>query len=582
MSGRKRTSPVLLAALFLGLLSGAAAGQDATALRRMVESAIARGKVAGTGRADFGRYRAKLLALYPAGGATTLWVAGGRPTAQAESLLVAIARADDRGLDPGDYDAAPLARLADAVRAGGDADAVVPFDAGMSLAALRLMTHVDRGRVEPSAVGFALPSDRTSVDMVAMTRVLAAAPVPREVLDALEPPFARFVALEKALQTYRVLAASPDVAPPPSTRTVIRPGDAWLGVPALVRYLAALGDLPANAVAIDDTLDDDVDDGVVRFQQRHGLDDDGVIGPATMAALRTPLAARVRQIELAIERWRWLPRDRPPRFAVVNIPAYRLLLFDRDRRGESPALRLDVIVGRAYGKRRTPVFAGVMRQVVFHPFWDVPPSIARKEEVPHIRRDWSYAERNGFEIVRGGDVGARIYAMSDANLDRVVAGELRLRQRPGRTNALGAVKFVFPNDYNVYLHGTPMVQLFAEARRDFSHGCIRVSDPAALARFVLDGEPGWDTTRIADAMSDSTGLLRLTISRPLPVYVLYATVVVNEEGTVRFYPDVYGHDARLARVLGIDIPRAPAAVLTAKSAEDRSGRTAQNRNCKSE
>lgn len=573
MSGRMPTSPVLLAALLLPLLAGAAAGQEGGSIRRAVEGAIARQEVAGVGRADFGRYRAKLLALYPVAGTTMLWVAGGRPTAQAESILVAIGHAEERGLDPEDYDAALLARLAGELRSGSDGDAVVRFDAGLSLASLRFMTHLDRGRVDPSTVGFALPSDRTSVDVVAMTRALAAAPVPRELLDPLEPPFARFDALEKALGRYRVLAASPDVSPPPFTRTVIRPGDAWSGVPALVRYLAALGDMPADAAAIDDTLDDDVDDGVVRFQQRHGLDDDGVIGPATMAALRTPLAARVRQIELTIERWRWLPRDRPARFAVVNIPAYRLLLFDRERSGESPALRLDVIVGRAYGKRRTPVFAGVMRQVVFHPFWDVPPSIARKEEVPHIRRDWSYGERNGFEIVRGGDVGARIYAMTDANLDRVLSGELRLRQRPGHTNALGAVKFVFPNDYNVYLHGTPMVQLFAEARRDFSHGCIRVSDPAALARFVLDGEPGWDAARIADAMSDSTGLLRLTISRPLPVYVLYATVVVDEGGTVRFYPDVYGHDARLARVLGFDLPRPTVALLTAASSARTGGVT---------
>ena len=576
MRARTRTTSISGAVALMAALAAVLPlrAQDGRDLHRLVGEAVGARTVPGAARADFGRYRVRLLALY-ATGATPLWLAGGRPTAQAESVLVAIAGAEERGLDPSDYDAAPLSRLADALRSGESVgDGAARFDAGVSLAAMRLMTHLDRGRIDPRVVGFALPAERTSVDLVATTRALAAAYVPRTVLDALEPPFARFDALRAALGRYRALAADPSVTPPPFTRAVIRPGDAWSGVPALVRFLAALGDLPAGATAADDTLDDAIDDGVVRFQQRHGLDDDGVIGPATMAALRTPLAARVRQIELTMERWRWLPHDRPPRLAVVNIPAYRLLLFDRDRQGESPALRLDVIVGRAYGQRRTPVFAGVMREVVFHPFWDVPPSIARKEEVPHIRRDRSYAERNGFEIVRGGDVGARIYPMTDGNLDRVLSGELRLRQRAGHANALGAVKFVFPNDYNVYLHGTPMVQLFAEARRDFSHGCIRVSDPAALARFVLDGQAEWDTTRIADAMSDSTELLRLAIARPLPVYVLYATAVVDETGTVRFYPDVYGHDARLARELGLDTPRVQIASVPATASMEPGGLTA--------
>ena len=543
-------------ALAEGACGQAPHGQPQGALHDAVVEGIAERTVPGVARADFERYRTRLLSLY-AGGGSPLWVAHGRPTPQADSVLDELARAAERGLDPADYDAGTLARLRESLDSTADhGPEVARFDAGMSLAAMRAITHIDRGRVEPTAVGFALPSDATAADLIATTRALARAPRPAAVLDALEPPFVRFVALERALARYRELAADSAVMAPPFTRVVVRPGDAWSGVPALARYLAALGDLPADAVAASDTLDDAIADGVARFQARHGLDDDGVIGPATMAALRTPLAARVRQIELTMERWRWLPHDRPPRFAVVNIPAYRLLLFDRGRTGEDPTLRLDVIVGQAYGRRRTPVFASVMRQVVFHPFWDVPPSIARREEVPHIRRDPSYAERNGFEIVRGGDVGARVYAMTERNLDRVLAGELRLRQRPGRGNALGAAKFVFPNDYDVYMHGTPLVHLFAETRRDFSHGCIRVSDPAALARFVLDGQPGWDSTRIASAMSDSTGLLRLTMERPLPVYVLYATVVVNEAGTVRFYPDVYGHDARLERALGVRPPRA--------------------------
>ena len=290
----------------------------------------------------------------------------------------------------------------------------------------------------------------------------------------------------------------------------------------------------------------------MRFQRRHGLDADGVIGQATMTQLRVPLARRVRQIELTLERWRWLPGRPASRYIVVNIPSFRLYAFENDSAAERPVLAMNVIVGKANGRHNTPVFSATMREVVFHPYWDVPPRIARTELVPSFRRTPATFEREGFEIVRlgAGEVNAPTFPPTAQNLARVAAGELRVRQRPGPANALGVVKFVFPNRYNVFLHDTPTRGLFASTRRDFSHGCIRVAQPNDLAEFVLRGQEPWDRVAI-DSITTGDGTVHVPVVRPIQVVVLYATAAVAEDGTVRFYPDLYRHDAALERALGI-------------------------------
>ena len=234
-----------------------------------------------------------------------------------------------------------------------------------------------------------------------------------------------------------------------------------------------------------------------RFQARHILDADGVIGAATIEALNVPLARRVRQLELAMERGRWLPRlaDRPTIF--VNVPLFRLWASDPVR-GDEP-LRMNVVVGKSVSNR-TPIFQEEMEYVVFRPYWNPPPSIVKKEIVPHARRDPSYLERENLEIVATGDDDARALPATAANLDAVAAGRLFVRQKPGPRNSLGLAKFIFPNRDNVYMHGTPAQSLFSRTRRDFSHGCIRLEDPARLAEWVLRDNPGWTAERIEAAM----------------------------------------------------------------------------------
>jgi murein L,D-transpeptidase YcbB/YkuD len=271
-----------------------------------------------------------------------------------------------------------------------------------------------------------------------------------------------------------------------------------------------------------------------------------------------PLAQRVRQIELTLERWRWLPDRAPSRYVVVNIPGFRLYTFEDDSTARHPVLAMNVIVGQAEGRHDTPVFTATMREVVFRPYWDVPPRIARTELVPLFRRRPEYFVNEGFEIVRPGasEAKAPTLAPTSRNLTRVAAGELRVRQRPGPTNALGFAKFVFPNRYHVYLHGTPAQSLFAHTRRDYSHGCIRVEQPNDLAEFVLRGQDPWDRATI-DSAAHGSRTLHVPIARPLPVFVLYATAVADGDGAVSFYPDLYRHDARLERALGLQAITAP-------------------------
>ncbi|CAN5876361.1 murein L,D-transpeptidase [soil metagenome] len=547
MSALRTATKVWLAALCLGVPCVGAQTPSPTPMEEVHREIVA-GTLRGASHGDVARYRPALLRIYADSTSRALWLSGAKLTPQAERVLTELGEAENRGLRASGYDAEPLSQTMTLGRSGAgelpDSVERLRADAWLTFSAMRFVDHVHRGRVDPRALGFALPQSHGQHDLVPIVVALSQAQDVHAMLDSLEPPFARFRALKVLLSRYRALAAA-------STRVRTElPGD---GTRSLRRLLVSLGDIAVTSAgaspAAGDSLDAVLVEGVKQFQRRHGLAQDGKLGAATLKQLRVPLTQRIAQIELTMERWRWLPDLTSPRFVVVNIPAFRLYAFDRMADPERPVKRMDVIVGSAYGARNTPVFVGEMRDVVFHPYWDVPASIARNEEIPRIRRDPAYAEREGLEIVRGGDVGATVYPVTSANLGQVAAGTLRLRQRPGPRNALGPVKFVFPNRYNVYLHGTPAQSLFSRARRDLSHGCIRTSDPAGLAEFVLKGQEGWQRARIETAMGATSAMRRVTLDRPLPVYILYATVVIDDDSVPFFYHDVYAHDAALARAL---------------------------------
>lgn len=260
---------------------------------------------------------------------------------------------------------------------------------------------------------------------------------------------------------------------------------------------------------------------------------------------------RLRQIEITLERWRWLPPfETPP--VLVNIPQFRLFAFTSADDRAANILQMPVIVGQTYTDMRTPVFVADMKYVVFRLYWDIPAGIVRREMLPAIRANPAYLQRHDFEIVRGQGDDATALEPTPENISALATGRLRLRQRPGDDNALGLIKFMLPNVHNVYLHSTPARQLLEKSRRTFSHGCIRVKDPVGLAAHVLRGTPGeWTPPKIEAAMHGEKAL-RVNLSRPIPVMILYATALATEAGDVLFFEDIYGHDRKVEALLGPD------------------------------
>lgn len=343
--------------------------------------------------------------------------------------------------------------------------------------------------------------------------------------------------LAAALERYRALATDPAVlaawrAPlPPLGARKLEPGVAWHGLTELAARLTLLGDLAPGA-PVPKRYEGELVAAVKRFQARHGLLADGVLGPATLAQLAVTPEQRARQLERNLERLQRLPAA--PRHLLVNVPEFTLRAYA----GATEVLSMRVIVGNAL-KTRTSLFIADMRSIEFSPYWNVPASIARQELVPKLRADPLHFETQGFEFVdRTGHVHT---TLSEARLEAVLRGEMRLRQRPGPRNALGGIKFIFPNDDAIYLHHTPAVRLFERSRRDFSHGCIRVERPVELALFVLADLPGWDAERVQAAMAAARPQ-SVRLPAPLPVVIAYLTARADEDGQVFFFPDLYGLD----------------------------------------
>jgi murein L,D-transpeptidase YcbB/YkuD len=372
-------------------------------------------------------------------------------------------------------------------------------------------------------------------------------------IAASEPRTAQYLLLRQALAQYRQLAASVGFASLPFA-TPVKPGQRYSGAAELRRLLVAVGDLrPADMQTVSDDYAPPLVAAVRRFQARHGLAADGIIGRQTLAQLTTPLGWRARQIELSLERYRWAPAPVDGPYILINVPAFNLTAYRSSVTAGPPDLEMEIIVGEAVERHQTPVFTADMKYVVFRPYWNVPYQIAARELVPQIRRSRDYMDNQHLEIVEHYN-DASILPASDENLARVARGRLALRQRPGPDNALGLAKFLFPNPYDVYLHSTPARSLFARRRRDFSHGCMRVENPQGLAEFVLEGDSAWTPETIRAAMQSGQDGRWVRTPGAIPVLVLYATAGVEPDGTVLFFEDIYERDAALDEHLAATLP----------------------------
>lgn len=374
------------------------------------------------------------------------------------------------------------------------------------------------GKTDPADLQWHIP--RKKVDAVALLDSLAQGKDRN--LEDIEPLSRQYRLLKKELMRYYELEQRGPWTPLVFEQKAYRRGAEAPAVRELKQRLYLLGDLPAadtTALYTGATRD-----AVRHFQARHGLETDGIAGPRVLAALNAPPEKRIEQILINLERMRWLPPQPEGRQIVVNIPGFRLHVYEDGRE----VMAMDIVVGKA--ANRTVIFSDELKYVVFSPYWNVPRSIVRAEILPAMNKNPNYLERQNMEIT-----GRR-------------GGLPVIRQKPGRGNALGKVKFLFPNRYSIYLHDTPAKGLFQRPQRAFSHGCIRLHRPFALARYLLRGQPEWTDARIRRAMNSGTEKW-VTLPEPVPVVISYYTAWVDREGQLNFREDVYGHDRRMATQL---------------------------------
>ena len=512
---------------------------------------VASGKLESLRWPDFRDVSGDTARFYEGRGYAPAWVDGAGPTAQAKVVVSILQKSAQKGLNPEDYDASRWLAREEALVGTPTPEEIARFDLALSVCLLRYVSALDVGRINPQHLKFDLDLNHRKTDLPEFLAQVSQAADIVPLMDELEPQEDGYSRTAQALRTYLVLAQQDPAEKLSVPEKPVAPGSTYAGMALLVPKLKLVGDLPQGATVPEGSVkyEGDVVEAVKRFQLRHALAVTGSLGPETVRQLNVPIADRVRQLQFALERWRWLPHELATPLIAVNVPAFRLYGFDEPHH---IALKMNVVVGKAM-RSETPAFIGNMTYLVFRPDWGVPPTILRKEILPPLQKDPAYLSKNGYDLFDAGGKVLNSGQVTPEQIQLLRAGKLSVRQRPGPKNALGSVKFMFPNTYLVYLHDTPKTELFSRSRRDFSYGCIRVQDPPALAAWVLQSKPEWTPERIQAAMNGEKSV-QVNLSSPISVLILYATARVDEDGRVDFYDDIYGHDAALEKVLAKGYP----------------------------
>ncbi|MGE4543756.1 MAG: murein L,D-transpeptidase [Pedobacter sp.] len=478
------------------------------------------------------------------------WFQGGTVAPVAWQWLERVQGVAAEGLNPRDYHVETLAvslemaHIAQSYGVECDSVGLALIDILLTDAFLKYVSHLLGGRVDITRLYAAeWQAVVPKTDAVTVLHQVLLKQQVGAVLEELVPYRASQLRLGVYLEHYRQLALAggwPLLPVGPSVSL----GKRDHRVPLLRHFLMLVGDLDKSRESSSWTLDRPAVEALKRFQARHGLRADGVLGKDTLAQINVPVARRIEQLRLNLERERWPAQDTGPRYLQVDITDFNLTVVDQG----VEVMRMPVVVGTEF--RRTPVFSALMKYLVFAPYWTVPPTIFQEDKWPHIKADRNYLTAHHYEIVAWGKAPNRIIDPASLNWKTLTAQNFpgMLRQKPGPWNPLGKVKFMFPNAYHVYLHDTPSQHLFGEQQRTFSSGCIRIARPLELAVYLLEGQAGWDRERIEKEMAGSKPY-SVRLKRPVPVHILYRTAWVDAQGRLQFRNDIYQRDAKLQAVL---------------------------------
>lgn len=483
------------------------------------------------------------------------WLESDGPSPLVDSLLSALRRASRDGLNPKDYHVEAIVSLKRSEEPADDPDPMrlsdldlLCTDAFLLYASHLLSGHVSATKVTPS---WNIPHRRAD-----LLQLLTEATETRSIADAfasVRPSQPEYQALMSALRRYRSIASEggwPTLPDGPKLEV----GSTGDRVTRLRNRLAATDRISppdSTAATSEDEFDAALETAVVEFQKRHGLEADGIVGPATRAALNVPVQRRVEQLLVNLERWRWLPEDLGSRHILVNIAAAELQVVEN---GEE-TLSMRVVTGRPY--RQTPVFSGEISYLVFNPYWHVPHSIATRDQLPEIKKDRGYLDRMRLKVFQGW--GANAQPVDPSTVDWTTLSQsnfpYRIRQEPGPHNALGRIKFMFPNPHSVYLHDTPTRGLFARAQRNFSSGCIRLERPIELAEYLLADHPQWSPQQIQSVLKNPSNEQSVPLRTRVPVHLQYWTAWANVDDQIHFRDDVYQRDEAVLEALNAAPPR---------------------------
>ena len=519
---------------------------------------------------NYSDLQGEVKAFYDARNFEVAWTRNGAPTTSALAFMQDFRDAANKGLNPMDYDTALWeARVGKlSIR---DHDATAQFDVAMTINVMRYISDLRVGRVNPQHFNFEINVQQKKYKLsdFVSDQAVDATDVPK-LIAGVEPNSEEYRKTIHALAQYLDLAkkqeGDPEYRKLPTVAKSVGLSDAYPAVERLWTRLQLEGDAPATDEA-PTKFNQAVSDAVKSYQKRHGLSSDGKLGAGTIKSLNVPMSVRVTQLGDSLERWRWLPDQYLNARLMVNLPEFVL-------RGFTPEHTLDftmrVVIGKVVDEHKTPVFTHVMKYLIFRPYWNVPVDIAKKELVPHMEANPDYLESKNYEVINRRGVVQTTY-----NVKSVEHGGYMVRERPGPQNSLGLVKFMFPNQYDIYLHSTPATALFARERRDFSHGCVRVQHPDELAAWVLQGQKDkdqqeWDLEKVQEAMNDGQDSYQVNLKTQLPIVIFYLTAHVDEDGAVDFFDDIYDYDAEMEAVFkkGPPYPSAPEPVKPATKPGD--------------